>query len=216
MWFNSKKKKIKKIEECNDSIINKFKTFFEYIKLNNKNLIDTDWYNEVRREYHKYGMFYCDERFKCEFDFYDIDKISDLINSEYDRLSNFIAEKYLEINSVVNRIVYNKIKWPKSDNEIPKFFEIISLSKPNIHQYFYSSNLKIDNDGNISGIVFSAFSKESYYTTFKPQNDQILPLNKKGFNFYLNQRLNVMKFSSEKEMSEYIQYIKNEWNKSNK
>lgn len=208
--------KKRKIEKEINALIDKtdkiFDTIFLEIEEKYPEIRKNVLYDLIRIERYNFENFKLKLPLEIEYGFIDdiLDETIKIVNSTETEIIKF----HDSFETVIKNIKENKDKWFKNNEEIPFFF----VKKPinwtdSIDNLMYSPNLYLSDDGTISGTVFTTDCCLSKKMEFVPENDIIIPMSSDDFEKYLRQRLDILRFKTEKETQEYINYLMHTWEK---
>lgn len=206
----------RKIKKQINALIDKTDKIFDniFFEINEKypEIRKNVLYDAIRIERHHFETFKLKLPLELEYGFIDdiLDETIEITNSIETKIINF----HDSFETVIKNIKENKDKWFKNNEEIPFFF----IKKPinwtdSIGNLMYSPNLCLSDDGTISGNVFTTDCCLSKKMEFVPENDIIIPMSSDDFEKYLRQRLDILRFKTEKETQEYINYLMHTWEK---
>jgi len=212
MCFFKKKEKIeKKVEKLIKDTYNSFDLFIFNIKQKYPDVLKSSLYDDIKLQ--RYIFAQSEPRIHLDLIYSDKKEVLKEVQQDHDSIENYLLAKFNELDNINNNIQENKMVWFKPGDKLPFFFVNKYTVCPEFEgDLMYSPNLTLNNDGTITGVVYTTSQSFSKKMVFNVENNIIVQMNKNQFDKYLRDRLAVMHFITEKESDEYITYLTNKFN----
>lgn len=212
MCFFKKKEKIeKKVEKLIKDTYDSFDLFIFNIKQNYPDVLKSSLYEDIKLQ--RYIFAQSEPRIHFDLIYGDKKEVLKEVQQDHDNIENYLLAKFDKLGDINNNIQQNKMVWFKPGDKLPFFFVNKHTVCPESEgELMYSPNLTLNNDGTITGVVYTTSQSSSEKRVFNVENNIIEQMNKNQFNKYLRDRLAVMHFITEKESDDYIIYLTNKFN----
>lgn len=212
MCFFKKKEKIeKKVEKLIKDTYDSFDLFIFNIKQNYPDVLKSSLYDDIKLQ--RYIFAQSEPRIYLDLIYRDKKEVLKEVQQDHDNIENYLLAKFNELGNINNNIQQNKMVWFKPGDKLPFFFVNKHTVCPECEsELMYSPNLTLNNDGTITGVVYTTSQSSSEKRVFNVENNIIEQMNKNQFDKYLRDRLAVMRFITEKESDDYIIYLTNKFN----
>lgn len=212
MCFFKKKEKIeKKVEKLIKDTYDSFDLFVLNIKQYYPDVLKSSVYDDIKLQRHIFAQ--SEPRIYFDLIYRDEKEVLKEVQQDHDNIENYLLAKFDKLGNINNNIQQNKMVWFKPGDKLPFFFVIKHTVCPESEgELMYSPNLTLNNDGTITGVVYTTSQSFSEKKVFNVENNIIEQMNKNQFNKYLRDRLAVMHFITEKESDDYIIYLTNKFN----
>jgi hypothetical protein len=107
------------------------------------------------------------------------------VQQDHDSIENYLLTKFNELDNINNNIQQNKMVWFKPGDKLPFFFVNKHTVCPESEgELMYSPNLTLNNDGTITGVVYTTSQSSSEKRVFNVENNIIEQMNKNQFDKY--------------------------------
>lgn len=212
MCFFKKKEKIeKKVEKLIKDTYDSFDLFVLNIKQYYPDVLKSSVYDDIKLQRHIFAQ--SEPRIYLDLIYRDEKEVLKEVQQDHDSIEKYLLAKFNNLDNINNNIQQNKKVWFKPGDKLPFFFVKKYTVYPECEgELMYSPNLTLNDDGTITGIVYTTSQSSSEKKVFNVENNIIEQMNKNQFNKYLRDRLAVMHFITEKESDEYIIYLTNKFN----
>ena len=212
MCFFKKKEKIeKKVEKLIKDTYDSFDLVIFNIKQYYPDVLKSSVYDDIKLQ--RYIFAQSEPRIHLDLIYGDKKEVLKEVQQDHDNIENYLLAKFNELGNINNNIQQNKMVWFKPGDKLPFFFVNKKTVCPESEgELMYSPNLTLNNDGTITGVVYTTSQSSSEKRVFNVENNIIEQMNKNQFNKYLRDRLAVMHFITEKESDDYIIYLTNKFN----
>ena len=212
MCFFKKKEKIeKKVEKLIKDTYDSFDLFVLNIKQNYPDVLKSSVYDDIKLQRHIFAQ--SEPRIYLDLIYRDEKEVLKEVQQDHDSIEKYLLAKFNNLDNINNNIQQNKKVWFKPGDKLPFFFVKKYTAYPECEgELMYSPNLTLNDDGTITGIVYTTSQSSSEKKVFNVENNIIEQMNKNQFNKYLRDRLAVMHFITEKESDDYIIYLTNKFN----
>ena len=212
MCFFKKKEKIKKkVEKLIKDTYDSFDLFVLNIKQYYPDVLKSSVYDDIKLQRHIFAQ--SEPRIYLDLIYRDEKEVLKEVQQDHDSIEKYLLAKFNNLDNINNNIQQNKKVWFKPGDKLPFFFVKKYTVYPECEgELMYSPNLTLNDDGTITGIVYTTSQSSSEKKVFNVENNIIEQMNKNQFNKYLRDRLAVMHFITEKESDEYIIYLTDKFN----
>ena len=212
MCFFKKKEKIeKKVEKLIKDTYDSFDLFVLNIKQYYPDVLKSSVYDDIKLQRHIFAQ--SEPRIYLDLIYRDEKEVLKEVQQDHDSIEKYLLAKFDKLGNINNNIQQNKMVWFKPGDKLPFFFVNKHTAYPESEgELMYSPNLTLNNDGTITGVVYTTSQSSSEKRVFNVENNIIEQMNKNQFNKYLRDRLAVMHFITEKESDDYIIYLTNKFN----
>ena len=212
MCFFKKKEKIeKKVEKLIKDTYDSFDLFVLNIKQFYPDVLKSSVYDDIKLQRHIFAQ--SEPRIYLDLIYRDEKEVLKEVQQDHDSIEKYLLAKFNNLDNINNNIQQNKKVWFKPGDKLPFFFVKKYTVYPECEgELMYSPNLTLNDDGTITGIVYTTSQSSSEKKVFNVENNIIEQMNKNQFNKYLRDRLAVMHFITEKESDEYIIYLTDKFN----
>ena len=212
MCFFKKKEKIeKKVEKLIKDTYDSFDLFVLNIKQYYPDVLKSSVYDDIKLQRHIFAQ--SEPRIYLDLIYRDEKEVLKEVQQDHDSIEKYLLAKFNNLDNINNNIQQNKKVWFKPGDKLPFFFVKKYTVYPECEgELMYSPNLTLNDDGTITGIVYTTSQSSSEKRVFNVENNIIEQMNKNQFNKYLRDRLAVMHFITEKESDDYIIYLTNKFN----
>lgn len=210
-FFNKKEKIERKVEKLIKDTYDSFDLFILNIKHYYPDVLKSSLYEDIKLQ--RYIFAQSEPRIHLDLIYGDKKEVLKEAQEDHDRIENYLLEKFNKLEEINNNIQHNKTIWFKPGDKLPFFFVNKHTVCPESEgELMYSPNLTLNNDGTITGVVYTTSQSSSEKRVFNVENNIIEQMNKNQFNKYLRDRLAVIHFITEKESDDYIIYLTNKFN----
>lgn len=211
MCFFKKKKIEKKVEKLIKDTYDSFDLFIFNIKQYYPDVLKSSLYEDINLQ--RYIFAQSEPRIHLDL-IYGVEKeVLKEVQQDHDSIEKYLLSKFNDLDNINNNIQQNKKVWFKPGDKLPFFFVKKYTVYPECEgELMYSPNLTLNDDGTITGVVYTTSQSSSKKMVFNVENNIIEQMNKNQFNKYLRDRLAVMHFITEKESDDYIIYLTNKFN----
>ena len=212
MCFFKKKEKIeKKVEKLIKDTYDSFDLFVLNIKQYYPDVLKSSVYDDIKLQRHIFAQ--SEPRIYLDLIYRDEKEVLKEVQQDHDSIEKYLLAKFNNLDNINNNIQQNKKVWFKPGDKLPFFFvKKYTVCPESEGELMYSPNLTLNNDGTITGVVYTTSQSSSEKKVFNVENNIIEQMNKNQFNKYLRDRLAVMHFITEKESDDYIIYLTNKFN----